>query len=217
MPLTFYYLSGSPFSWKVWMSLEHLRVPYDLRVVSADAGDLGSPDFRALNPRGKVPVIVDDGFVLAESSVIVEYLEERHARPGARLWPVDDRARALARKTAAEGDAYIYPHVRKLVVELLMRKAGTPETGQIDEARAALRGELAGLDSSIQDAFLAGPSVTAADFTVYPFLAVLNRVATRKPEHRLGEVVPKGIAAWMVRVEALPVVARTMPPHWRTI
>jgi len=37
MAITFYYLSGSPFAWKVWLSLERKQLGYDLRVLSADA------------------------------------------------------------------------------------------------------------------------------------------------------------------------------------
>lgn len=76
MPLTIYHLSGSPFSWKVWLSLERKQIPYELKVLSADAGELKSPRFLALNPRGKVPVVVDDGFVLSESWAIVDYLKD---------------------------------------------------------------------------------------------------------------------------------------------
>lgn len=72
MAITFYYLSGSPFSWKVWLSFERKRMSYDLRVLSADAGDLNKPAFLAINPRGKVPAIVDNRFTLHESSAIVD-------------------------------------------------------------------------------------------------------------------------------------------------
>jgi glutathione S-transferase len=71
--ITFYYLSGSPFSWKVWLSLERKQIPYELRVLSANAGDLMAPEFLTINSRGKVPAIVDDGFALNESLAIVEY------------------------------------------------------------------------------------------------------------------------------------------------
>jgi glutathione S-transferase len=46
MAITFYYLSGSPFSWKVWLSLERKNLSFDLKLLSADAGDLQSPAFR---------------------------------------------------------------------------------------------------------------------------------------------------------------------------
>jgi len=64
MALTFYYASGSPYAWRVWLALEHKGVPYELKILSFDAGDLKMPEFRVLNPRQKVPVIVDDGFTL---------------------------------------------------------------------------------------------------------------------------------------------------------
>jgi glutathione S-transferase len=215
MALTFYYLSGSPFSWKVWLALEHKGLPYDLKVLSVDAGDLKAPAFLDLNPRGKVPVIIDDGFVLSESSAIIEYLEDRYAQSGSPLWPRDDQARARARRIAFEGDSYIYPHVRRLVVELFMRKDGAPGQRAVDEAKAMLQRELATLDAGISAPFLAGPEASAADYAVYPFLAVLKRVAARNPELGLAELIPPKTAQWMQRVEGLRFFTDTTPPHWR--
>lgn len=215
MALTFYYLSGSPFSWKVWLSLERKEIPYDLKILSADAGDLKTPQFLALNPRGKVPVIVDDGFVLSKSSAIVEYLEEKYTASGASLWPVDPKARALARKTAIEGDSFIYPSVRRLVVHLLLRKEGQPDASVIADAKASLAGELATLEHKIHGSFISGSDPSAADFSIYPFLAVLGRVAARKPEHQIGAVVPDGLKTWMQGIEALRYFNTTIPPHWR--
>ena len=60
--------------------LEHKGMPYELKSISFDAGDFKKPDFLALNPRHRVPVIVDDGFALYESAAIVEYLEDK--QPG---------------------------------------------------------------------------------------------------------------------------------------
>ena len=67
---TFYYGSGSPYAWKVWLALEHKQLEYDLKLLSFDRGETRAPEFRALNPRGKVPTLVDDGLVLWESSAI---------------------------------------------------------------------------------------------------------------------------------------------------
>src|SRR5215216_2874463 len=80
MALTFYNASGSPYGWRVWLALEHKGLPYELKMLSFDKGDLKTPEFRALNPRGRVPVIVDDGFPLFESAAIVEYLEDKQPR-----------------------------------------------------------------------------------------------------------------------------------------
>lgn len=215
MALTFYYLSGSPFSWKVWLSLERKDIAYDLKILSADAGDLKTPQFLAINPRGKVPVIIDDGFELSESSAIIEYLEEQYPASGSQLWPAEAKVRALARKTAIEGDSFIYPSVRRLVVELLMRNEGEPDVAGIAVAKTALARELATLEHKIQGPFIAGVEPSAADFAIYPFLAVLGRVAVRKPKHQIGTVVPDGLKLWMRGIEGLPYFNKTIPPHWR--
>lgn len=214
--ITFYYLSGSPFSWKVWLSLERKQIPYELRVLSADAGDLKTPEFLTINSRGKVPAIVDDGFALNESLAIVEYLEDRYPASGDPLWPRDARARALARKVALEGDSFVYANVRKLVVELIMRKQGQPDDAIVGEAKAALASELPLLEALFQGPFVAGAEPSVADFSLYPFLAVLNRVVIRRPEYKIGDLVPAGVRHWMEQVEALPYFTKTIPPHWKT-
>ncbi len=78
MAITFYYGSGSPFAWRVWLALEHKQLPYELKLMSLQNGELKKAEFLAINPRGKVPVLVDEGWVIRESAVILEYLEERY-------------------------------------------------------------------------------------------------------------------------------------------
>lgn len=68
MSIKFHYLSGSPFSWKVWLALEHKALTYDIQVLKVDAGDLKRPEYLAISPHGKAPAIVVDGFALYESS-----------------------------------------------------------------------------------------------------------------------------------------------------
>ena len=59
MAITFYYGAGSPFAWRVWLALEHKALAYELKVLSFSDGDLKKPEFAALNPRRKIPVLVD--------------------------------------------------------------------------------------------------------------------------------------------------------------
>ena len=216
MALTFYYLSGSPFSWKVWLALAYKRVPYELKVLSVDAGDLRTPEFLAINPRQKVPAIVDDGFILYESAAIVEYLEDRYASLGGKLWPQDVKARALARRIALEADGYIYPQVRKLVVELMMRREGQPDEMIITEAKTQLRQDFALVSQAFTGKFVSGEAPTAADFALYPLTAILERIQSRRPVHETFSVVPEHLRSWKARIEALPFFAATYPPHWKS-
>ena len=102
MSLTFYYGSGSPFAWRVWLALEHKQIAYELKVLSFDRGDTRAPEFLAINPRGRVPTIVHDGFKLWESLAILEYLEESF--PQKPLLARDPRTRAnLAGRRAWPG------------------------------------------------------------------------------------------------------------------
>ena len=83
--ITLYYGSGSPYAWRVQLALEAKGLSYDRKVLSFSAGDTRKPEFVALNPRHRVPTIVDGDFVLYESNAIVEYLDEAYAGRGASL------------------------------------------------------------------------------------------------------------------------------------
>jgi glutathione S-transferase len=216
MPLVFHYLSGSPFSWKVWLTLEHKQIAYDLRVLSADAGDLKTPEFLAISPHGKAPAIDDDGFTLYESAAIVEYLEDAYPGSGAPVWPGCARTKAVARRLAAEADAYVYPHVRRLVTELIMRQDSKPDEAAVVEARAALSRELALIAGELKAPFAAGPAPSGADFALYPLTAIIRRVAASWPHCALDHVIPESMSRWQRQVEALSYFDKTRPPHWRS-
>jgi len=84
--LTFYYGAGSPYAWRVWLALEHKGIPYERKVLSFAEGDPKKPEFLALNPRGKVPAIVDsDGpggkpYTVIESGAILIYLADKYGK-----------------------------------------------------------------------------------------------------------------------------------------
>ena len=75
----------------VWM-LEELETPYELRWVDIMAGAHKAPEMLALNPMGKLPILVDGSEVVTESAAIAMYLADRHGY--GRLAPrVDDPKR----------------------------------------------------------------------------------------------------------------------------
>ena len=214
-PITFYFGSGSPYAWKVWLALEHKQLPYEAKRMSFDRGELKSAEFTAINPRQKVPAIVDNGFAMYESSAILEYLEDRYPDSGAPLWPRDVTARAIARRQAAEVSAYIDPINDKIFSEVFGPADKAPNLVVIEEGKQSLAAELARIDAWLEKDYLAGDQLSGADFTLYPYLAFLGRVDKRKPGYHLHALVPPKLAAWMKRIEALPYFERTYPPHWK--
>ncbi len=213
MSLRFYCGSGSPFAWKVWLALEHKELPYELQLLSFDKGDTQSPAFRAINPRGLVPAIVDDGFALWESSAILEYLEDRY--PQRPLLPKDAQGRAIARRIAAEAHNHLQPAQQTLFEETLYRTAAEQDQGKIAAAQTAVLAELTRFESMLKGEFFT-PSLSLADFTAFPYARLVRRVDERQPGHGLGDRFPAQLAAWMRRIEALPYYAKTIPPHWKT-
>lgn len=214
-PITFYFGSGSPYAWKVWLALEHKKLPYEAIRMSFDSGDLKTPAFTAVNPRQKVPALVDGGFAMYESAAMLEYLEDQYPASGEPLWPKDMKARAVARRRAAEVVAYIDPINSKIFGEVFGPAGTTPNLQNIAEGKNMLFAELARIEDWLDQDFLAGDKLSGADFTLYPYLAFLGRVDVRKPGHNLKALLPAKTAAWMKRIEALPYFEKTYPPHWK--
>ena len=56
---------------------------------------------------------------------------------------------------------------------------------------------------------------SAADLTVYPFLALFLRLAARRANFVKDEVIGPRLSVWIDRMQRLPIVERTRPPHWK--
>jgi glutathione S-transferase len=215
MALDFYHGDGSPYSWRVWLALEHKAIAYELKRLSFSAGDTKKAEFIAINPRHQVPTIVDDGFALWESMAILEYLDE-HFVSGRKLYPGGSRERARIRRLCLEAASYVGEEGIDVVMgELIFKHDGEPDMERVAQGRARLVQELEYFARELQGDFLAGGAPTAADFVLYPYIGYVKRVTFRKPETKLTEVLPAKIAAWAKRIEALPYFDKTFPPHWK--
>lgn len=93
----------SSWSMRPWVLLKQAGIPFEEVMVRFDSFDSNS-DFKktlaGINPGGKVPVLVDDGFAVWDTLAIAETLAERF--PDHHLWPQDAQARARARSVCAE-------------------------------------------------------------------------------------------------------------------
>jgi glutathione S-transferase len=170
-------------------------------VVDLPGGATRGPEFRMLNPFGQVPVLEDDGLVLAGSVPILEYLEERWPEPA--LLPSDLRERARARVWVAASGDYLAPAFKRWLARLF---APPERRDREDEERARL--EIAAhLD--VLEAALAGREWLAdryslAEVAYAPFV-------TELPAARLADVVETRPAAagWIARIAARPAARST--------
>jgi len=72
------YTSPTPNGHKVSILLEELEVPYAVHAIDLLAKEQLAPDYLEINPNGRIPAIVDDGFAVFESGAIMIYLAEKH-------------------------------------------------------------------------------------------------------------------------------------------
>ncbi|MES2687701.1 MAG: glutathione S-transferase family protein [Pseudomonadota bacterium] len=95
----------SSWSMRPWVLLKQAGIPFEEVLVrfGADTFALTSSFKQAMlavNPGGRVPVLVDDGFAVWDTLAIAEYVAEKF--PDKQLWPQDTQARARARSICAE-------------------------------------------------------------------------------------------------------------------
>src|SRR5438128_1431894 len=82
----------SPRAIKVMGLVNHLGLDCEMRIVDLLKGEQQKPEFTALNPNKKMPVLDDNGFVLWESNAILQYLASK--QPASGLWPSDPQRQA---------------------------------------------------------------------------------------------------------------------------
>lgn len=84
------YTAATPNGHKISIALEELELPYEVHALSFDRKEQKAPEFLRINPNGRIPAIVDDGFAVFESGAILIYLAEKTGR----LMPSDIKGRS---------------------------------------------------------------------------------------------------------------------------
>jgi len=225
MTMSLYWASGSPNAWRVLLALEVLRLSFESNFIELSKRQHKTPDFLAMNPRGKVPVLRDGDLVLYESLAILAYLDR--VSNGA-LYGKTPREVATTSRIINEFECYLREPLA-VVLRHLLAIGGAPPTAltptpqQAETASETVRAELRALSQRMEGAqWLAGDRFSAADAAVYPYLRLLAR-AISKADGRARELSLSpffdafpGLTGWFARIEQLPGYDRTYPPHWRT-
>jgi len=168
--LTLYGFPRSRSTRVLWM-LEELGADYEYRKVDLGAGEGQHPAYLALNPAGKVPTLVDDGFVLTESVAILTYLGDRFPEAGL-LPPAGSHERAKYLQWAcfviSELEQPLWTMAKhKFALPKEKRVADIFETAawEFERAAATLAAGLQGRD------YLVGEGFTTADLLAAHTLA----------------------------------------------
>lgn len=214
MTTTLYVGSGSSFSWRAWFALEHKQIPHEIKVLSFEKQETQTPEFTKLNPRQKLPVLVDNGFVLYESQAIVEYLESKYPTSGhGALFPKQLEKAAIARRIIYEMDCYLTPIMSTFVTHILLKKEVARDRNFIEMIKDKFLNELNYFAKHIQKPFFMGEK-SAVDYALYPTIALALRFENHYPLN-LKESLPQEIKDWMLQMEVLPFYQKTYPPHWK--
>lgn len=216
--LCLYWGSGSPFAWRAMLALELKGLPYASKLLEFSKGEHRSPEMMALNPRGKVPVLVDGDTVVYESLAVLAYLDRRFPVPP--LFGATPKQAARVWRLVSEHESYVAGPARRIYRPVFMGQS----EARADDIRAAddeLHIELSRIEQELGDEpWLAGTLVGAADICYFVTLQLLRRAANKPEAEALGlgvrllaERNPR-LVAWSERFAALPGVDRTWPPHW---
>lgn len=196
------YTWAAPNGRKASIALEELGLPYELRLVDLGANEQMKPDFLALNPNHKIPVLEDDGLVIWESGAILLHLGERHDPKGLIL-PKDARKRSEAIQLAFFQTGGVGPNLGRLGAAL--RKEGEKNAEMIQIFSAEMARLYGVLDRILADGreYLAG-DYSIGDIMHYPWLSF--PLALKMPElMKLPQLV-----AWLERIAARPAVVKGM-------
>jgi len=182
----------------------HLELPVEFIHVALEKGEHRTPEFRAMNPNAKVPVLVDGERVLWESNAIMCYLAEK---AGSDLWPRDERRIEVLRwlmwdatEFAPAAGTFYFEHIIK--PRFLRSEADPAEIARVTPAferyAAVLEAHLKGRQ------YLVGNALTVADFAVGITLPYAEKA--QLPLEGFPE-----IRRWHGRLEQLPAWREPFP------
>ena len=154
----------------LWMAKE-LRLDYEHLPIEIGKAGAGSPEFLAINPNGRLPFVVDDGFVLFESLAITLYLAKKHSP--AQLYPATLEGEAKAWQWSLWAVTEVDRAVNIWSLHAVRLPPAERDAVKRDEALKVLAKPFQVLEAAItkQD-YLLGGEFTVADLNV---AAVISR------------------------------------------
>jgi|SRR5271166_1542243 len=210
----------SPYVQKIKIALYEKGIAFDAEIPNAFTGS--TTDFAKVSPRLEVPSLEDEDLTIFDSTVILEYIEDKWPRPA--MLPVSPADRARVRMIEEICDTY-YEAVNWGVMEIKVfkRAAGSLADSMLARAATQIAGVQARLDRELGDRqFFNGESFGWGDLSVYPYVntskfygiappagsklaAWLERVSTRESVRKCAEAAAQSFSG----VEQLPALVES--------
>ncbi|MBB5189778.1 glutathione S-transferase [Silvimonas terrae] len=190
-PIRLYRHALSGHCHRVELLLELLHLPYELVDINLQQGEHKTPAFLQLNPFGLLPVIDDNGTIVADSAAIMVYLARQYG--GQHYFPDSPQATAAVQRwlAVAAGPLASGPAAARIAV--LFNKP--VDTARVQQTAHDLLQVLEHWLST--RAFLAAEHETLADLAFYAYIA-------HAPEGNVSLVAYPHVRQWLARIEQLP-------------
>lgn len=190
----------SPYAQKVKIALAEKGVPFTVRTPQAIGSGATPADFRAASPRGEVPVLIVDGQSIFDSTVILEFIEDRFPTPA--LLPADPLARARARMLEEVCDTH-YEAINWGLSEITYFRRAEGELA--DRMRATAGEQIARLNAWLEKQlgeadWFGGETFGWGDLSAVPFVQGASGFG-------FGPAAGSRLEAWLARARARPSVA----------
>lgn len=196
----------SLFTGKVRIALDEKGLDYELvSVPFSRAGyEPKHPKVVEINPKRQVPVLVDGDLAIYDSTIILEYLEDRHPTPA--LYPRDPAAKARCRVLEAAADEILFPPVLDLVREVFYKPDGAGrDVTLVENGKAAIAAHYDRVERQLgEQPYLCGSEATAADVAYFMTITFATSLGQGLTERH------PGLQAWYARALARPAYAREM-------
>ena len=164
---------------KVIVAARWKQLPYELQSVVPVIPGNPPANWRDLSPTGKIPVLQDGDFTLADSAAICAYLERKQVQPSLYPSEMQPFGRALWLEQYAGGTLFrdvVHPLFHEVFVHPQVKGIAS-DAARIDQVLTGAMPEVLGyLDTLSGDPFLAGPALSVADVAVVSNLVTMQYI-----------------------------------------
>ncbi|MGL5832837.1 MAG: glutathione S-transferase family protein [Waterburya sp.] len=211
--LKFYYQKLSLYSRPVWIALLEKQLPFEPIELNLN-GDQWQPDFLAINPFGRIPVLIDDDFTIFECLSILDYLELQYPTP--TFLPKESKILTIVRMSEMLA-------LHELIPAMLTLIRVTDSKNTIEQANRQLTAMLSFLEKHLTGkTYIAGEQFSLAEIVTgsiiiwlpslniplsnYPNVELWSNQLMQRPSWQATQPEPKVIQNWIKRIQKLPKV-----------